>query len=794
MAELRPINNLEEQARQAVMAVRANDEQLQRNGMMDAQEEAERRQAAVAYMGEDEQHFTDYVEEFVRSSAQANRDIREIQQECWRVYQEEAPPNYGLKEAWQSKVIIPKPHGAVQFAQAAVKQAFSTDFLTVEDSRNPKLAKFWRKMLDIQYNRQHGQFVKRFTAGAGFGFATGQSMEFIPIWRPGHGLHLSLIEPWKIHRDPNALSQEPRSGLGWVHEEWQDLWMLQEAERQGRYVNTRELQTLTDAATTGASGMEQNPQNFQMDQQRLADLRQQVWSRNRFRTSVLTREYWGTVLDRKGNLLHPRLTVTTAAGRVIGEPRPVPYDSIPWPGTSFSPLPNFLRFEGRSLLQSVRSLWYYMCNLSALHIDYLNWQVNPMIEIDIQRLEDQDDIDPFPGKTYLARSTVNGNPAVRTVDRRFTTNEVLANKQSADSDFQRGTFINDNIQGLPGYRQQVTARESAQNLRQSMTVFAIIGENLDVGAVDITDAVVETITLNITRPELLEMYDLEELIETFGESQDPIMKQLFRGQPIPAIFVPTAQEVMNLLGEIPPNVVTSPTGVKLPKPGGTFKVAGLQKLLKDQQSLQAAQSLILPMSQNPVFAPFVKPHKIAKAIERLGALEDEGLLIDMEEAEAVDKQMKEQQQMQAQMQMQAFQQQQQLEAARVEIELKKADMEAAKIELEAQKIQLEAEKQGIELRRAEAELAGELESKELELQREAIQVQKQLLELAKSEQDIVVTMVKLDADLRKVDAQIAKTQAQIEMAERKAASQERVIKAQVHAIEANADGREDDDG
>lgn len=793
MAELRPLNNLEEQARQAVLTVQANDEEFHRNGAMDPQEDRERQEAAAAFLGENERHFVDYVEEFVRTSAEANRDIREIQQECWKVYQEEAPPNYGLKESWQSKVIIPKPHGAVQFAQAAVKQAFSTDFLTVEDQRNPKLARFWRKMLDIQYNRQHGQFVKRFTAGAGFGFATGQSLEFIPIWRPGEGLHLSLVEPWKIHRDPDALSQEPRSGLGWVHEEWQDLWALQEAERQGRYVNTKGLQTMSSAATSG-SGQDQNPQNFQMDRHRIAQLRRQIWTRNRFRTSALTREYWGSVLDSQGNLLHPRLTTTIAADRVIGMPRPVPYESIPWPGTSFSPLPNFLRFEGRSLLQSVRSLWYYMCNLNALHIDYLNWQVNPMTEIEIQRMEDQDDLDPFPGKTYLVRTGLNGNPAVRTVDRRSNTNEVLANKQAADGDFQRGTFINDNIQGLPGFRQQVTARESAQNLRQSMTVFSIIGENLDVGAVDITDAVVETITLNITRPELLEMYDLEELIETFGESQDPIMKGIFEGRPVPSIFVPTPQELINRLGEIPQDITMSATGVKLPKPGGTFKVAGLQKLLKDQQALQAAQNLILPMSQNPMFAPFVKPHKIAKAIERLGALEDEGLLVDMEEAEAVDKRMKEQQAMQAEMQLQAFQQQQQLEQLRAELEIRKADSEAKKIEIEAQKVIFEVQKQEIEMRRSEAELEGELATLELELQKEAVAIEKQLLDLAKSEQEIIVTIVKTEADLRKVDSQIAKTQSQIELAERKAATEERIARAQINAMQANADGGEDDDG
>jgi hypothetical protein len=416
-----------------------------------------------------------------------------------------------------------------------------------------------------------------------------------------------------------------------------------------------------------------------------------------------------------------------------------------------------------------------------------------MIEVDEQRMVEQDDIDPFPGKTYLVRGSINGNPAIRTIDRRFTTNEILANKQSADQDFQRGSFVNDNVQGLPGFRQQITARESAQNLQQSLTVFSIMGENLDTGAVDITESVVETIILMITRDELLEMFTLEELIETFGESEDPIMKRLFQGRPVPAIFVPTPREVMSVFGEMPRGVKVAPTGVELPKPTGTFKISGLQKLLKDQQALTAAQRLILPMSQNPMFTPFLKPHRIAKAIERLGALEDEGLLVDEDEAELIDKQQKEQQAMAAEMQLKAFQQQQELEQVRAELEVKKSEFEAQKLELEGQKIQLEAQKQQVELRRQEADLDGSIATLELELQRETLEIEKQLIELARSEQELFVDQLKTEADLRKVDAAIAKTESQILMQERKAETEERIARAQIDLIEAKADSEEERD-
>ena len=240
MAEFAPFQDIVEQMRQRLVAVERADEQ-QQNGVMDAQEDAERLEATEAYFGEDEQHFVGFATEQIKHAAMTNQDIRQIQQECWEVYQENPPPNYAFKEDWQSKVLIPKPFGAVQFGMAAVKQAFSPNFLSIEDKRHPKLAAFWRKLMDIQLDRAHGQFVTRFTLASGMGFAVGQSFEIIPIWRPGRGLDFSLVEPWKIQRDPDALALAPQSGMFWAHEEFQDLWYLRQQEVTGRYVHTGDL-------------------------------------------------------------------------------------------------------------------------------------------------------------------------------------------------------------------------------------------------------------------------------------------------------------------------------------------------------------------------------------------------------------------------------------------------------------------------------------------------------------------------------------------------------------------------
>ena len=103
---------------------------------MDAQELAEREEAAQAYAGENEKHFVDYLEDCVTTSMNANDEVRQVQDECWRLWNEEEPANYADKEAWQSRVVLPMPHASVLFAMSLIRKAFDVQFLSIENERN----------------------------------------------------------------------------------------------------------------------------------------------------------------------------------------------------------------------------------------------------------------------------------------------------------------------------------------------------------------------------------------------------------------------------------------------------------------------------------------------------------------------------------------------------------------------------------------------------------------------------------------------------------------------------------
>lgn len=695
----------------------------------DAQEIAERTDTANAYAGESPKHFVDYVEEACRTTATALREVRQVQRQTWEVYQEREPPNYPAKQEWQSRAVLPKPYAAVQFAVAMVQAAFSPQFLSIKNAPDDHISLFWTKLMERQLDEQHANFVVRFTDASEMGFAVGQSMEMIPIWDSAKGaLTYALVEPWKIDRDPNALNREPQSGLYWIHSEWMDYHLLRNGEKAGRYRHTAGLQQDAQRETSG-----NNQLLHQTDQARL---RNYTYQRNRYRSAILTREFWGTVLAPNGEELLQSATYTVAGTRLISAIDAVQYSTLRWPGIGFSPLPHLLRFEGRSLLQSVVSLWYLMCNLLSLHADYQNWVVNPMREVNSQALVNKDDLDPWPGKVYEVMNTLSGQMAVRTVDQRSISGDVLANSQWYDQVFQRGTMVTDVVQGLPGYRAEITARESAQHLAQSRTAFSKMGMNEDVGAVQAILAGMETLRLDATRGAILEAFTLQELVEMFGD----------RGDGQPTIFTDD-----------------TPTGVTLPQLRGTVHVSGLQTLLQENEELSAIERLIVPMATHPIFGAYVRPYNVVKAIEARANLEDENLVINEQEAEQLMQQQSQRAEQMAQLQQQMLEMQVQTIAKKSELDERKVAIEEHKGALEAQQSELEVLKSTVELHKQDVEAKVSVREAEAEIARIGLDMAKIAQALRKDETMLMLEVAQTDAQLSKIAAAIETQQEKLRL-------------------------------
>ncbi len=560
---------------------------------MDEKELKERQEAARAYSGENEQHFVEYAQDCINQTVKANRDIRRVQSDCWNVYNENEPVSYADKEEWQARIVVPKPFETVQFGASAVKKAFSPNFLSIENTKNEGAKQFWQKVMDLQLNDRHAKFISRFADAVTMGLAVGQSQEMIPMFVKGKGLQFELIEPWKIHRDPDAPSRDSQGGMYWIHQEWLDYFVLKAGEKKGRYF---------DVARVKEVNQSNNPEDPFLTKEAVAARKAQTWERSKFRKAILTSEFWGIVLDPKGEVLLPRATYTIAGGRVIQKPKASPYRTLRWPGVSFSALPDLLRFGGRGLLEGILSVWEAMNQLMCLHQDYLQWIVNPPNEINVDGLVDPDDVELIPGKDFLTRDTQSGQQVVRTVQRKSRTNDILSNSQHYDQLYQRGSFVTDGVQGLPGYRKDMTYRESAMNLDQAQGPFGLMGENIEVGAKGAISAGMEVIEAQAGWDDYLEVFSEEELME-MG-------------------MAPNSEDARGVAG--------------VPVLDGTFSVSGMQALMKEAESLKTIREIMIPLAQEGRFAKYILPYPILTALIERTKLTDENIIVTEDQATAID--------------------------------------------------------------------------------------------------------------------------------------------------------------
>ena len=622
-----------------------------------SKEQAERLGAAKAYTQEDETHYVRFLDDCVKTSVDTMREIRLQQDECWRVYNEEEPRNFNFKELWQSRITYPKPYKLVQFGMSIVRKAFDVEFLSIENENDDEAARFQKELMSIQLSKNFANFPIQFVDAVGMSLAVGQSMEMIPVYHSGKGLRYILVEPWKIHRDPDAVSRQPQSGMYWIHQEFMPYHLLKQWEKSGRFKNIVDI-------GPGSSWYSRTPD---LTKEELARRKGMVYSKSTFQKSLQVLEFWGTILSPRGETLLDNATFTGAGGRIIGEPKVSPYPTLRWPGIGFSALPHMLRFDGRGLIHGIRSLWYLMCNMMSLHADHLNWAVNPMLEVDISSLVDQADTDVYPGKIFQTYGSQQGQQVVRSVDLKSQATELIAMLNFYDQRHQDGGLLDYSAMGAPGYRAEVTAREAAQNLDQSMTVVGSMGKNLEDGALSAILAGAETVAINIT-------YD--ELAALMGRD----VADRYR--------VPVSDEF--------------PTGLNIPRlTTGKFRISGISTLMREQEQLRNMGTLISPLFDpnglGKVFLPYLKPGGYLQELVRLARLTDSEFTVDAAKADEIDQRQQDQQD--AQIEAQKRQQ-----AAEAEAVQQEADRKAA----EAEKFRAEAAMHGTkaDLHVAHADLHG----------------------------------------------------------------------------------------
>ncbi len=451
--------------------------------IMDDQELHEREREAGAIADEDDKHYVEYCIACAEESRRTRKDVLDAMSLLWDAYQNMM--DFGDKEEWQSRVITNKPFAAVERAISIIRKAFKNpNYITAEgvEVNDKDISEHVKEAMTYWSNHKNVRFPSKFCNAGRMSLATGLSLELIPRWE--NGMVLDWTEPWKILRDPDALPGEPWSGNYWIHEEWIDKWKLEEAEKDGYYINVDEVKE-----GGGGSGTE-------LTKDELERRKKMYWDRSNYRKSVLVREFNGVVLDRKGSLLLPNAKFTIAGTTLIRKPSVIPFVNMRWPGSSFAPIPHILRYDGRGLIEGVFEIWKMLNKMLSLTMDDFSWVVNRMREVVPELLLDPSDLDFYPGKDIYRTTDFLDKPVVNDLLTTSSIDKILAVAQYIAQLIDEGDFVPDTVSGLPGYREQITKGEVAIKSEQGLGMIGSIGDEVENGAINAAYSMYETMVLN----------------------------------------------------------------------------------------------------------------------------------------------------------------------------------------------------------------------------------------------------------------------------------------------------------
>lgn len=546
----------------------------------------ERLEASTAYSKERPEHFVEFCMESKKESERSTQDIRDLWGDTWEAYCNKM--DFGDKEDWQSKVVTDKPFVSVQQAKAIVRKALENpDYFTISgvNLAGKQVEGFIKAVLDFHLDEQRANFKLHATDATEMGFITGQSMEIIPQWDEYSGLQLTLVPPWHIFRDPDAIRRNPWSGMYWIHREWVDLWELVEGHKQKIFnANVHKVEP-TD--------------NYSSDKFKDLEKKNIIWNRNKFRKNAEVYEFWGVVLGPKGELLLPNATFTIAGRQLIRDPRPNPYVKIRWPGVSFSPFAHLLRFEGRGFLEGILTLWWLHNNMISLHADAANWAVNRIKEIDPSLAKFATNLELQPGSIIEKKAGVAG-PVVTEIGADAKNPDMIPIFGYYDQLYENGSMINQFVQGSAGTRSDITKGEVEIKTQMSLGIFDSVGSDTEAGLVQAMQAIHEVIILNWGSADILMAMGDEFPMEATALAQmDKKQKIAFLRQ------------------------------------NAIIRISGISAQLKQAQMLERLQALIKRL-ESPMWAKYTLPYKMLKAFTKLIGYDRADFIVTEEQAQQID--------------------------------------------------------------------------------------------------------------------------------------------------------------
>lgn len=403
------------------------------------------------------------------------------------------------KAPWQSRITFAKAHSAVKNFVAQVMRLLlqSEQWVTVDagSSVNPNvnintIAPMVEKVVLKLAGTAH--FRSQFRDALEFGAACGMGVLKIG-WTYDNVLDLSVGGD---DTGPLLVQKKRKEGHLWIQSiDPFHMWFGPRTRDNNRFDLIIE-ETLVDVDELKAQkGLENTEELEHVD--RIADqmyFADQVYTRDfarydkrqipaeHYRKQALIWEYWGDIIDvHTQQVVDSNVHILIANRTTLLKYEKNPYwDALP-PYIIFSPIVVAGRFPGQGLLEMNMSVKDGIDRLAQMQEDHLKFSVVPMMEVEASALENPEgdmQTGVQPGKVFYKRAGA-GAQAVAGVQFPQLGNSSFNFQMEMGKEYQRGTFITDQAQGLLDVKGETTATEVQQTQVQSTLAIADIAQIIE---------------------------------------------------------------------------------------------------------------------------------------------------------------------------------------------------------------------------------------------------------------------------------------------------------------------------
>lgn len=388
-------------------------------------------------------------------AARRYRTIRRM----WQLYYEQY--DFSRKQAWQSKVSIPKVFSTVESAVALYSAGLIPsdqwfrieDTLKKNDSRGFALEQIMRQVLGAT------GFYEQLRLGLMSGFLGG-------------------IIPTKVGVDSRGPIHYP------VHQLWDPLDVKLDWSGRNRFlVLESEIDgyTLRRWAEDGLFEMERVEKAIKSSPS--GDLRSRQSSWDTVMPGLHCREFWGDLVDDDGTLLMANCTFMVINGTVLLR-RPIenPFNHGSPPIVLGAPLRVPFRVWAPSMMEHVSGLARMLTELANAVMDASLFASVQAYQYDITRVRSADlKRGIYPGKMFGV-TDLQGGPGIERFEAGEVPTDALGVMNMLDQEIQRDTGITEHTTGTdaPGGKGRTTAREVLTRHTQSMGIIRSMAHDLEI--------------------------------------------------------------------------------------------------------------------------------------------------------------------------------------------------------------------------------------------------------------------------------------------------------------------------